>query len=129
MMGLLSVVLPMMGAPAVRLSPLRGRATLLLVGVAFLDALVGLFLALSVQSETPSTYLDGFFVVDATSRLFLLLINLIFFGIATYVWTRVRTDRRLEQDIARYVGFALAFIGACNLAVLSNRGPERCWRR
>jgi hydrogenase-4 component F len=102
------------------LAPVRSKAPLLLVGVALLNLAVALIIALGVPSAASPTFVEGFFVADATSRLFLLLVNCVFLGIATYVWTRTRADPELLKGIERYVGFSLAFIAASNLALLSH---------
>ncbi len=62
----------------------------------------------------------GYFVADATSRLFVLVVNLVFLGIATYLWTRVRDTPELQVGVERLAGFMLLFIAAANLAILSN---------
>jgi len=120
MIGLLAAIIPAVGAPVAQLVPVRSKAPLLLVGVALLNVGVALTIALGVPSAASPTFLEGFFVADATSRLFLLLVNGIFLGISTYVWTRVRAEPALQQGIERYVGFSLAFIAASNLALLSH---------
>lgn len=120
MMSLLAVLFPAVTAPVARTAPVRSRATLLLLAVALVNAALALALGVSPLTREARVLLGGFFVVDATSRLFLLLINLVFFGIATYVWTRVRNEPALHASIGRYVAFALAFIAASNLSVLSN---------
>jgi len=62
----------------------------------------------------------GYLIADATSRLFLLVVNLVFVGIATYLWTRVGDTPELREGIERLAAFALAFIAASDLAILSN---------
>ena len=119
MTRLLTVLLPAVGALVVRMAP-RCRATKVLVAIALLNASVSGWLAVSETPGTTATVLHNFFIMDATSRLFLLLISLVFLGIATYIWSRVRAEPSLEKDIDHYVGFALLFIAAGNLAVLSH---------
>jgi hydrogenase-4 component F len=118
--GLLSILVPVMSAPVVGLKPVRARAPLVLLGVAIFDALAALLLAFGSPAAGSSTLAGRVFVVDATSRLFLLLINLVFLGIATYVLSRVRAAPALEAGIERFVRLALIFIAAGNLAVLSH---------
>lgn len=74
----------------------------------------------AVALGPSGTFLDGLVVVDATSRLFLLLIDLIGAGIALYVWARVRAQAQLAPRIGRWAGAAAVFLVASNLAVLSN---------
>jgi hydrogenase-4 component F len=57
---------------------------------------------------------------DGISRLFLLLVNLVFLGIATYVWGRVNSEAALQKGIGRYVTCVVVFMAASNLALLSN---------
>lgn len=97
-----------------------GRPPLALV--AFAAGALGLAaLAAPAVALAPSgTWLGGLLVVDATSRLFLLLIDLIGAGIALYVWARVRAQPQLAARIGGWVGPAAVFLGASNLAVLSN---------
>jgi hydrogenase-4 component F len=117
MMGLLSVIIPAAGVPLAYMAPLRSRAPLLLVGVALLDVAVALTIAAGVSSTASPTFVEGFFVADATTRLFLLLVNGIFLGIATNVWTRVRAEPELRKGVEKYVGYSLVFIAASNLAL------------
>lgn len=121
MIGLLSVLLPAVGAPVARLEPIRSRAPLLLTAIGALNSAIALKLLLGRPANAaPAVLLDGFFVVDATSLLFLVLVNVLFLSIAAYVWSRVVAQTSLQEGIGRYAGFALAFIAASNLAVLSN---------
>lgn len=120
MIGLLSALIPAVGVPMVNITPIRSKAAWLFLAVALLDVVVASAIALGVTAAGPTSFAGHYFVVDPTSRLFLLLVNVIFFGIATHVWTRVRAEPVLQQGLQRYVGFGLAFIAASNLAVLSN---------
>jgi len=88
--------------------------------VASLNAILALALVFAPALAIPRTFGHGYFIVDATSRLFLALINLIFFGISTYVWNRVRSTPELATDLDRFIWLALGFSVAGNLAVLSN---------
>jgi len=59
-------------------------------------------------------------VLDATSRLFLVLINGIFFGVATHVvGSAADPDRDVGTRLPRFTLLALLFMLMCNLAVLS----------
>lgn len=120
MIGLLTVLLPAVGAPVVRMKPARSKALGFLISIAVLDAAICTWLATSMAPDTSVAIFQDFFVIDATSRLFLLLINLVFLGIATYIWSRLGAEPALQGGIERYVGFALAFVAASNLAILSN---------
>jgi hydrogenase-4 component F len=118
--GFLTVLLPAVGAPVVRLKSARSGAVSFLVLIAVSNAAVSAWLAVSMAPDATAVMLEGFFIIDATSRLFLLLVNLVVLGIATYIWSRVRAEPALRDGIERYVGFTLAFVAAGNLAVLSN---------
>lgn len=125
----MSAPLPAQAAPLDTSSPApspRGRASrspalLLLLALGVLDTAVPLVLVSQrAPGSAPLSLLSGYFVLDATSLLFVLLINVIFLSVATYIWSRVRADPLLAKGIGRYALFSSAFIAASNLAVLSN---------
>jgi hydrogenase-4 component F len=68
----------------------------------------------------PRRLASGYFVVDPTARLFLVVTNVIFFAIAAYVWNRARSTPELSRVVARFAAFGLPFMVAANLAVLAN---------
>ena len=98
----------------------RPWAVTFFVAVAAAAAAASLGLAFGLPAATARTVAGGFLVLDATSRLFLLVVNLVFVGVATYLWTRVRDTPELQEGIERLVAFGLAFMAAANLAILSN---------
>lgn len=109
-------------APAI-LGPILGSASLRRVAptalVASAAAQVGLAFVFAFGNMDRSN--EGpYLTTDATARLFLLLINLIFLGIAGYVWVRAHSSKDLVPAASRYARFALLFMGAANLVVLSN---------
>ncbi|BDG02561.1 proton-conducting transporter transmembrane domain-containing protein [Anaeromyxobacter oryzae] len=120
MIRLLAGLVPAVGAPVAGMKLLRPRAVQLLAVVAALDAALALAVAFGTPAGSVVRVVDGFFVVDATSRLFLLVVNFVFLGVAAYVWTRVRDTPELQERIERLVTFSLGFIAAANLAILSN---------
>ena len=115
---LLLIALPLLGAlAALRLG--RHRA----VSVALLVAGVGTALAgwLAFAARAPTgPFGDGFLALDSTSRLFVLLINLIFLGVVGHIRSRVLEVPELQVGIERFIALALAFLAAANVAVLSN---------
>jgi hydrogenase-4 component F len=116
----LTALLPEAGAPLAGMRPVRPLIlNVLLVGAA-LNVSITAFFALGAPADEVVVFGGGYFIADATSRLFLLVINLVFVGIATYLWTRVRDTPDLRDGIERFAAFALVFIGAANLAILSN---------
>jgi hydrogenase-4 component F len=117
---LAAVLVPVAGASVAGLRPVRPWILNLLMAVAVLDAGLSIYLALAWPAAQVVVFGGGYFVADATSRLFLLVVNLVFVGIGTYLWTRVRDTPELRDGIERLATFALVFIAAANLAILSN---------
>ena len=120
MKNLLSALAPAAAAPAEAVRRLRPAAVNFLVAVAALGAALALGLAFATPAGEVTVLAGRLFVVGATSRLFVLVVNLVFLGVATYVWTRVRDTPELQEGIGRLVLFSLAFVAAANLAILSN---------
>lgn len=120
MINLLSALFPALGAPVAGLSAVRPRVVHLLLGVAAADALAASWVALGTPAGEVRRLAGGYFVVDATSRLFLLVVSLVFLGIATYLWTRVRDTPELRDGIERFAAWSLAFMSAASLSILSN---------
>lgn len=92
-----------------------------LVGLAAL-ALLGW---VAVFARTPLAglprYFGGrYFVLDATSMLFLLIVNGVFLGISVYMSSRVSTSRVLADKLLPRAALTLAFMVAMNLGVLAN---------
>lgn len=88
-------------------------------------ALAGLVAWVIVFVRTPLTSLPlyfgaGYFVLDATSMLFLLVINAVFLGISVYMSSRVSTSAHLAQRIKLRATLSLAFMLGMNLGVMSN---------
>jgi len=100
--------------------PHRPRVLNLLLVVGAVAVALALYLAFASPAGDTVVFAGGYFVLDATSRLFLAVVNLVFLGIATYLWTRVRDTPELSEGIERLTGFSLVFIAAANLAILSN---------
>lgn len=109
---------PALLAPGVGSRAARGVAPLALFALAAVQAATALVVAFTV---TPATsHAGGYLTTDPTARLFLVVINLIFLGIAGYVWNRARTAPELADAVSRFAGLSLVFMGAANLVVLSN---------
>jgi hydrogenase-4 component F len=68
----------------------------------------------------PLYFGAGYFVLDATSMLFLLVINAVFLGISVYMSSRVSTSAHLAKKILLRAALSLAFMVAMNLGVMSN---------
>ena len=112
------IALPGLMALALALGVGRGRATLLLVGTALATLLLALVEVLSVSQ--PAAALLGLVRVDATSRLFLAVVNPIFLGISTYIWHRVRTTPVLREGIQRTASLLLFFLASTNALLVAN---------
>lgn len=112
------ILLPALVALALALGVGRGRATLVLVAT----ALVTMTLALIEVLRAPSSEAAflGLLRVDATSRLFLAVVNPIFLGISTYIWHRVRTTPALREGIERTVSLSVFFLASTNALLVAN---------
>ena len=109
---------PALLAPGVGARAARSVAPVALLGVAAVQAAAAIALAFTVHSSAPVA--AGYLTTDATARLFLVVINVIFLGIAGYVWNRARTAPELEDVVSRFARLSLLFMGAANFVVLSN---------
>jgi hydrogenase-4 component F len=103
--------------------PSRGarRAGMALVGCAMLAviATVAVFARFSPQ-DAPLIFAQRQLVLDATSMLFLLVINSVFLGIAVYMASRVHTSPILPRDMLPRSALTVVFMGAMNLGVMAN---------
>ncbi len=116
---LLTALVPAAGALLMLLAPLRRVALPLLLLVALIT--FGVSVGLSVVTPATAVIYFGadYFVFDATAQLFSSLINLVFLGVAAYMLTHARPDGHRGFG-HRFAGYALGFMAAANLAVLSN---------
>lgn len=71
-------------------------------------------------NELPLYFAGRYFVLDATSMLFLLVINSVFLGISVYMSSRVSTSRLLADKLLPRAALTLAFMVAMNLGVMAN---------
>jgi hydrogenase-4 component F len=71
-------------------------------------------------TELPLYFAGRYFVLDATSMLFLLVINGVFLGISVYMSSRVGTSRLLAENLLPRAGLTLGFMVAMNLGVMAN---------
>jgi hydrogenase-4 component F len=117
MNSLALVAVPALASLLLALRPIRAHATILLVSAAIVAS--GLAVLQGLAPSIPPI-LHGFVRVDATSRLFLGLINPIFLGICFYVWNRVTTTPALLPGMARFAWLALGFLAAANAVLLAN---------
>ena len=92
-----------------------------LVGVALLSTLlwVSVFIRTPL-AELPQYFVQRYLVLDATSMLFLLVINSVFLGISVYMSSRVGSSHVLARHIAPRAALTLAFMVAMNVGVMAN---------
>jgi hydrogenase-4 component F len=109
---------PALLAPGLGARAARSFAPMALLGVSAVQAAAALVVAFTVHDATP--FAGGYLTTDPTARLFLVVINVIFLGIAGYVWNRARTTPELQDVISRFTRLSLVFMGAANFVVLSN---------
>lgn len=109
---------PVLLAPGLGARATRSAAPLALVIVSAL--LVAAAVGVAFDPSVSAPMARGYLIVDPTARLFLVLVNVIFLGIAGYVWNRVRTTPALAAVASRFVRLSLVFMAAANFAILSN---------
>jgi len=120
MIALSCAVVPLLGAVLLLFPPCRGRAaSLVLVGASLIVTVLAVSVASTRNPETSVYLLYRYFVLDATSILFLLLISFVFFGITIYVWHRI-TVGLMPGSFEGFVVRSLLFFSCSVLAVLSN---------
>lgn len=88
-------------------------------------ALVGWLASVTVfithpLAELPRYFCGRYLVLDATSLLFLVLINTVFLGISVYMLSRERGSPELTRDIRTRAGLTLIFMGVMNVGVMAN---------
>ena len=71
-------------------------------------------------AQMPLYFGQRYFVLDATSMLFLLVINSVFLGISVYMSSRASTSRVMARHMMSRAGLTLAFMVAMNLGVMAN---------
>jgi hydrogenase-4 component F len=71
-------------------------------------------------ADLPLHFAGRYFVLDATSMLFLLVINSVFLGISVYMSSRVSTSRVLADSLLPRTVLTLAFMVGMNLGVMAN---------
>lgn len=105
-------------APVIGVRAAQRLAPVALVFSAAVQAAAAL--AIAFWSGPTARLAGGFLTTDATARLFLVVINLIFFGIAGYVWNRSRANPNLAPVVSQFARLSLLFMAAANFVVLSN---------
>jgi hydrogenase-4 component F len=107
--------------PAIGVAPRHAWAGPALVATALL--LLGGSVLLHVRTplaQMPLYFAQRFLVLDATSMLFLLVVNSVFLGISVYMSSRVSSSRALAENMLPRSALTLAFMVAMNLGLLAN---------
>ncbi len=92
-----------------------------LVALAVLGLLASVALFIREPLATLPLYFGRrYFVLDATSMLFLLVINSVFLGISVYMSSRASTSRVLADNLLPRALLTLAFMVAMNAGVMAN---------
>lgn len=92
---------------------------LLVVALALLGGW-SVFYARHALADLPLYLAGRFLVIDATSLLFLLVVNAVFLGISVYMSSRVSTSRVLADKLLPRSTLTLAFMLAMNLGLMAN---------
>jgi hydrogenase-4 component F len=111
------ILVPAVASLGLAIPAVRDRAVTLLVAVALLSSGLGVLEAIAGSSQR---LLGGFMRVDATSRLFVAVVNPIFFSVCVYVRNRVSSAPVLRAGMARFAWLALVFVAAANTVLLAN---------
>lgn len=98
--------------------PAPFAAPWVLLAAATIQAALAVIVAFTVKGEARLAW--GYLRPDATARLFLVVIDVIFLGIAAYVWNRSRSEPTLRGVVSQFTWLSLAFMVAANVVVLSN---------
>lgn len=93
--------------------------TLVALALASLATWIAVFVYVPL-ADMPLYFCGRYFVLDATSMLFLLVLNAVFLGISVYMSSRVSSSAHMAQRIRQRAALSLAFMVAINLGVLSN---------
>lgn len=92
-----------------------------LVGAALLIWLVtvGVFLSYPLE-RLPIHLAHRYLVLDATSMLFILVVNTVFLGICVYLYSRERVTPALTLDIRSRAALMLLFLAVINVGLMCN---------
>jgi len=92
-----------------------------LVGVALLMWLsaIGVFLTHPLNA-LPLYFANRYLVLDATSLLFMVVINTVFLGICVYLYSRERHTPALTLDIRSRAALMLLFMAVINVGLMAN---------
>lgn len=123
MMSLSLILMPVVAAVGVVTRSSRLRALHVLVLASLLASVLALLIAIA---PAGGRLFAGYVRIDATSQLFLALVNPIFLGISIYVWNRAAGSPELLDGIDRFVALSLVFLAAVNAVLISNHFVVQC---
>jgi hydrogenase-4 component F len=92
---------------------------LVVVALALLAA-TAIVAARTALADLPLYLAARYLVLDATSLLFLLVVNSVFLGISVYMSSRISSSRVLARSLLPRAALTLAFMLAMNLGILAN---------
>ncbi len=110
-------LVPAVASLGTRARDARRRGTRPLVAAAFMAAVLAVA---AVASGATGTLFGGFLRLDATSRLFLAVVNPVFLGVAVYVRGRLVATPALRDITLRFVGLAVGFLVAADTVLVAN---------
>lgn len=93
--------------------------TLIAAALTAVIAIVGVFVRTPLAA-LPIHFADRWFVLDATSMLFLLVIDSVFLGISVYMSSRVANWQLSAGQVLARAGLTLGLMVAMNLGVMAN---------
>lgn len=115
MMPYLLILAPLLAALALLPPGARPAAPRVLVAV---SGLIALAAALMMLFAPPDTH--PLFRLDATSRLFVAVVDILFFGVSAHVVNRALRDTSVQRLAVRLARAGLPFLAFANLAILSD---------
>lgn len=92
----------------------------LVVAAVVMLGITSLVTARVALDDLPLYFAGRYLVLDATSLLFLLVVNSVFLGISVYMSSRVSTSRMLARSLLPRAALTLAFMLAMNIGILAN---------
>lgn len=117
MIALVLVLLPLLAAFALSTARARQGATAVLIFVAVSCVTAAL---VEVARPTDDLMLERLVHFDETGRLFLVLVNAIYLGVAVYVGSRLHASPELAGEGVRFTELSLVFLAATNVVLMAN---------
>ncbi len=113
-------LVPLLGALLLLIPTLRGRnACGVLVSVGFVNLVIAGIAAYGRKQGETQYFVDRYFVLDASSLLFLMVISIVFFGITIYILHRIQAGL-MPDAFEGFIARVMLFISVSVFGVLSN---------